>query len=178
MASTAERSETPDDGLSATPAWFEDLYKRNNDVLYQVILRIGSPAIAEEVRQETLLRAWQHRSVVVSLHENQQRVWLLTTARRLVIDSSRRTKPMSSMPTEEMVDPAGRLDRIDEVLDVRRALARLSGEQREVLALRYRADLQIAEIARVLDISETAVSTRLDRARRAFEEAYRQGGTR
>ena len=74
------------------------------------------------------------------------------------------------------------LDRTDEALDARQvvaqASARLSAAHREVLALRFAADLTCNEIAQVLGITKTAATTRLSRAMKAFEKASRQGGTR
>lgn len=53
--------------------------------------------------------------------------------------------------------------------DVRRALARLKGEHREVLCLKYVEEEPVAAIAAALGLSEHAVESRLARARRALE---------
>jgi RNA polymerase sigma-70 factor (ECF subfamily) len=183
VASTAERPIQPG-GPSPGPPWFEDLFKRNSGVLYRVLRRTCQPTTAEEVRQETWLRAWLHRIDLEPLHERQQRVWLLRTARRLTIDHARRTKARreAPMPADDIADPAACLDRTDEALDARRAVgqaaARLSPAERELLALRFVAELTPNEIAQVLGISKTAATSRLHRAMKAFERAYRQGGTR
>ncbi|CAN5708988.1 hypothetical protein BH23CHL2_BH23CHL2_30310 [soil metagenome] len=55
-------------------------------------------------------------------------------------------------------------ERTDEIERVRRAVGRLADSHREVVTLRYVADLPISEIASVLGISEAAVKMRLQRA--------------
>ncbi len=59
----------------------------------------------------------------------------------------------------------------DARLDLEHALAGLSGEHREVLALRYFLDLPVEEVARVLGISVAATKSRLHRALKALGPA-------
>ena len=178
MASTAEAPDGPYGGMSMCPPWFEELYKRNNNVLHRVLLRSCGPATVEEIRQETFLRAWKNRDKLERLHENQQRVWLLTTARRLAIDSRRTMNREAATPISDVAAPNDQYQQVDQADKVRQALSRLPTKQQEVLALRYIADLQVREIADILDLTQTAVTTRLHRARSAFKQAYGQGGTR
>jgi RNA polymerase sigma-70 factor (ECF subfamily) len=178
MAPTAEPPDGPSAGMSICPPWFEDLYKRNNNVLHRVLLPRCGPTMVDDIRQETFLRALKNLSTLQRLHEYQQRVWLLTTARRLAIDSSRTINREAATPISDVAAPNDQYEQVDEADKVRRALSRLPIEQQEVLALRYIADLQVKEIADILDLTQTAVTTRLHRARSAFKRAYGQGGTR
>ncbi|EUA07015.1 RNA polymerase sigma factor, sigma-70 family protein [Mycobacterium xenopi 4042] len=69
------------------------LYDEHAAALWRYALRLtGDRACAEDVVQETLLRAWQHPEVVGDT-ERSARAWLFTVARNLIIDESRSARP-------------------------------------------------------------------------------------
>src|ERR1700755_3632583 len=72
-------------------------------------------ARAEDVCQETLLRAWRNASV---LDESQGsvRAWLFTVARNIVIDESRTRRSKSEIPMGELPEPPSTQDSSDELL--------------------------------------------------------------
>jgi RNA polymerase sigma-70 factor (ECF subfamily) len=137
-------------------------------------------SVAEDVVQETLLRAW--RSLDALDDDSAVKPWLLTIARReharLFERKRLETVDLDALTIAE--DPAlGRTDD-HEVADVRAAIARLPGEYREPLVLQVLLGLSTDEIAAQLGLSTGAVLTRLCRARqklrvvvlgRAAEEA-------
>src|SRR5689334_21911395 len=77
---------------------------------YVLALTSGHRQAAEDVVQETLLRAWRHLDVV-SAELDRGRRWLFTVARRLVIDEARRRK---SRPAEDPVCLADRVPNQDD----------------------------------------------------------------
>ena len=82
--------------------------------------------------------------------------------------------PAGGQPTQEQAAQHGQQleGRAAEVIDLRRAVAHLSSEKRLVLALVYWLDLPIAEVARVLEVSEVAARSRLRRAVLDLRSAY------
>jgi RNA polymerase sigma-70 factor (ECF subfamily) len=125
---------------------------------------------AEDVVQETFLRAWRHGG---RLRGETARGWLFTVARRVVIDRHRRREPE---PTERRSPESGS-DELEQALlswDVTAAFRTLSPEHRAVLLEVHYRDRSIAEAARVLGIPEGTVKSRtyyaLHALRRALEE--------
>jgi putative glutamine amidotransferase len=132
---------------------------------------VGDRETAEDLRQETLARAW--RSGPRGAQAPVVRAWLHRTATNLALDELRRRKRRDPVP---LVDGAtGRDDaRRDPVL--RDALATLTAHQRLVLLLRFEAGLSLREVGELLDLSEEAARKRVARARAAFLDAYKSAG--
>ena len=74
--------------------------------------------------------------------------------------------------SQESAAPGGAAVSAEEAQIVRSTLAELPDEYRSVLAARYCEEVPVDELARLEDCSETAIRSRLARARRAFREAY------
>ena len=138
------------------------------DVFRFVLWLCRSHPVAEEVVQETFLRAW--RSLDSLKDGESAKSWLLTIARReharlyerkrhptVDIDELAAADPGALAETHER-DP-------DEVQDVRKAIMELEPEHREPLVMQVMMGYSTEEIARQLGINEGAVSTRLFRAR-------------
>src|SRR5881392_3472451 len=84
------------------------LYDEHAAVLWRYALRLtGDASRAEDVVQETLLRAWQHPEVTGD-HERSARAWLFTVARNLIIDERRSARFRNESATPE---PARTCDR-------------------------------------------------------------------
>jgi RNA polymerase sigma-70 factor, ECF subfamily len=127
-----------------------------------------SRTIAEEVLQETFLRAW--RSLDSLKDGESARAWLLTIARREHARLyERKRHPTVDIDEVSISEPAALAEHHDrdpdEVRDVRRAILELEPEHREPLILQVMMGYSTEEIARLLGINEGAVSTRLFRAR-------------
>jgi len=122
-------------------------------------------AIAEDIVQESLLRAWRSRDAL--REPAAARAWLLTIVRREHARLYER-KRLELVSLEEVADtPDGpRLAAPDaDLLTLRHAIMRLPIEYREPLLLQVLAGFSTEEIARELGLSATAVLTRLFRAR-------------
>ncbi|WP_129337318.1 sigma-70 family RNA polymerase sigma factor [Cellulomonas endophytica] len=145
---------------------------------YTLRLTGGDRGRAEDVVQETLLRAWRHPDVL-ERPPGAVRGWLFTVARRLVIDQWRAGQDRE-VPTEEPPEPPAREDTwTDEVLDgwiVADALARLTPEHRQVVVLCYFRRLTVAQAARVLGVPPGTVKSRTHYALRALRLALEEKG--
>lgn len=145
---------------------------------YCVRLTGNDRARAEDVVQETLLRAWRHSSV---LDESQGSVrgWLFTVARNIVIDEWRSRRAHTEYAVAEVPEVADSGDRTDQLLlswVVAEALTKLSADHRAVLVECYYRGLPVAEAARRLDIPEGTVKSRTHYALRALRLALEEMG--
>lgn len=156
---------------------FEALVARFEGPLYHFLrLRVGRGPVAEELAQETFLRAWRK----LHLYDPRQRfsTWLFTLAKRVAASHVRRRKSDADRTVESgpedralQADPAELAADRDEGLHLWRLAGRvLSVEQRSALWLRYAEDLPAAEIARILGRRTVTVRVLLFRAREALAE--------
>lgn len=142
-------------------------------------LLASSPAEAEEVVQEALLRLWQQAPT----WEPNGRVstWLHQVAYRLCIDNIRRRRPSVEIETiEESLPDDGtgadqRLIRMDEVSAVRDAIERLPERQKTALLLCHFQDMSQADASAVMGIGESAYESLLARARRRLRVLIESG---
>ena len=122
-------------------------------------------ALAEDIVQEALLRAWRSREALKD--PSAARPWLLTIVRREHARVYER-KRLELVPLDEAIElqPApGSADTEDELLALRHGIMKLPIEYREPLLLQVLAGFSTEEIASELALSSTAVLTRLFRAR-------------
>jgi RNA polymerase sigma-70 factor, ECF subfamily len=122
-------------------------------------------ALAEDIVQESLLRAWRSRDALKD--PGAARAWLLTIVRREHARLYERKRLELVSLDEALETPAGpRLAEPDDnLLTLRHAIMRLPIEYREPLVLQVLGGFSTEEIARELTLSSTAVLTRLFRAR-------------
>ena len=135
-------------------------------------------ARAEDVTQETLLRAWRNRAVL-DRPGSAVRAWLFTVARNIVIDESRTRRARSEFPVDEVPEPGQADDRSDELLMtwvVADAVTHLSVEHRAVLQECYFNGRSVADAARRLGIPEGTVKSRTHYALRALRLALEEMG--
>jgi RNA polymerase sigma-70 factor (ECF subfamily) len=132
---------------------------------------------AEDVAQETLLRAWRHRTILDSPPQA-VRAWLFTVARNIVIDQWRSTQAHPETPVAELPDD-GTDDESDQLLlswVVAEAMTHLSREHRDVLLECYYRGRPVAEAARRLGVPEGTVKSRTHYALRALRLALEELG--
>jgi RNA polymerase sigma-70 factor (ECF subfamily) len=126
-------------------------------------LTSGDTHRAEDIVQETMLRAWL---TGLDRHDEDRRIaWLYRVARNLAVDAHRRDRavPVGALPDDMLHRPDDTGDLADTVVDrqlVRRALARLSPEHREVLFHVHLHDRTRAEAARVIGVPQGTVKSR------------------
>jgi RNA polymerase sigma-70 factor, ECF subfamily len=145
---------------------------------YAVRLCDGDRARAEDLVQETLVRAWRHLDVL-DPSAAPVRPWLFTVAQHLAVDAyrARRARPPEVGEAAFAVVPAmdeleGTLDRIV-VVD---ALSALSPEHRAVIVETYYRGRSVADAARVLGIPPGTVKSRCHYALRALKLALAERG--
>lgn len=147
-------------------ACFGHLYDRYIAQIHRFIaLKVGTRQEAEDLTHEVFVSAWQK----LPNYKPQGypfSSWLYRIARNRVIDYYRTKKPQVSIDEQIAIDEAGlgiegdTSDEFDKGLSmasIQRALAQLSGDQREVMQLRFLDDLSPAEIAQVMGKREGAV---------------------
>jgi putative glutamine amidotransferase len=148
----------------------EAIYERHSAGLIRRLQRmLGSRETAEDLAQESFLRLWQRAPA--GLTPAEQAAWLQKTASNLAIDELRRRRHRDHGQLEEDAVAALAQDGT-EALTVREALAQLSAHERLLVLLRFQAGLSHAEIAETLAIKPEAARKRVQRARRAFADAY------
>jgi RNA polymerase sigma-70 factor (ECF subfamily) len=158
---------------------FEQLVLLYADRLYAVVLRVsGNRDEAEEVVQETFLRAWR------SLHRFEGRSQFFTWLYRIGINEARRgherrkvrpqLAPLADAAAEipdERDAPHARAQTHELRLALERAILALPLDYRMPLVLRDVEGLSTAQAAAVMDLGEAAFKSRLHRARMAVREA-------
>lgn len=158
---------------SATDRMVE-LHGEHARALWGFALRLtdGDRARAEDVVQETLLRAWRDRAILESTTAG-ARAWLFTVARRLVIDEWRSSRANREVLTEELPEPvaddaAATADALLLGWLVADAMARLTTEHRQVLVLCYFGGRSVADAAAELGVPPGTVKSRTHYALRSL----------
>jgi RNA polymerase sigma factor (sigma-70 family) len=149
-------------------------------ILNYVYRLVGDPDLAEDLTQETFLKAYRSLGQLEtdSDAEARRRAWLYRIAHNAATDHLRRRARLRWLSLDAVRGTGGG-DPAEPVTarePVRRALAALPDEQRAVLHLFAQAGLNAGEVAEVLGISEEAARKRRQRAREAFEAAYLAAG--
>ena len=151
-------------------ARFDTLVATHLDDLYRYSYWLtGNRAIAEDLVQETLLRAW--RGIDKLEEPAAAKGWLLTILRR---ENARRFErqavPEADLPVEAVADSHRHYDTSTEAFALRRALEQLPADYREPLLLQVVYGYSQKEIATRLGLSPAGVGTRLFRARQKLRE--------
>ena len=161
-------------------ALMQQLHEEHAAALRRHCLRLvnNDRARAEDVAQETLLRAWRHRTILES-PSPALRSWLFTVARNLVIDEWRRNRSHAESPVADVPEHGSRDDGSDQLLlswVVAEAVTRLSPDHRAVLLECYYRGRPVAEAARILGLPEGTVKSRTHYALRALKLALEEMG--
>ncbi|MGH8959680.1 MAG: sigma-70 family RNA polymerase sigma factor [Jatrophihabitantaceae bacterium] len=158
------------------------LHDEHAHVLWAYVVRLtgGDRARAQDVVQETLLRAWRNPAVL-DQSDGSARGWLFTVARRIVIDEWRTARSRSELVTERVPErsvPDLSEQAVDRQL-VAAALRTLSPEHRDVVIECYFRGASVAEAATTLGIPPGTVKSRTHYALRALRLALDEmGGAR
>lgn len=142
-----------------------------------VVSLTGDAAGADDIVQETLLRAWRTPRILADPPES-TRSWLFTVARHLVIDEARSARRRHEFPVDELPERAerDRTDAVFEALLVEEALADLGFEHRSVIVHCYYGGRGVAETAELLGIPAGTVKSRLHYGLRALRLALQEKG--
>ncbi|MGE2718253.1 sigma-70 family RNA polymerase sigma factor [Mycolicibacterium celeriflavum] len=150
------------------------LYAEHAAAIWRYAVRLtGDTARAEDVVQETLLRAWRHPEVTAD-GSRSARAWLFTVARNLIIDEARSARFRSESGTADIETTADRAgpDEVEAALNrmmLGEAIGELSEEHRAVISRAYYQGWTTAQIAADLQIAEGTVKSRLHYGVRALK---------
>ncbi|MGZ8736769.1 MAG: sigma-70 family RNA polymerase sigma factor [Nocardioides sp.] len=161
-------------------ALMEQLHAEHAAALWGYCMRLtGNDRLrAEDVAQETLLRAWRHFPVLDDTHGS-VRAWLFTVARNIVIDDWRSRRTRGDVTVAEVPEPADPGDHTDQLLlswVVAEAITTLTPEHRAVLLECYYRGRSVADTAERLGIPEGTVKSRTHYALRALRLALEEMG--
>jgi RNA polymerase sigma factor (sigma-70 family) len=163
--------------MSSRESEFARVYDEHLRHVYGFLAyRLRDRDLAEDLTQATFeraLRAWPR----FDPNKASERTWLLTIARNLLIDHHRRDHPELSAEIDENLLPstAGPEEAIASWPELQEALQQLGEREREVIALRFGADLSGPEIAELTELTlanvQQIVSRSLKRLRMLLEDA-------
>ena len=149
---------------------FEELYAAEAQGLFAFLTyRTGDRALAEDLLADAFERALRAK---YDKRKGSAKTWLYSIALNALRDHMRRAaaeeRAYARVEVPVPGDPFADFEHREELT---RALARLSGEEREAIALRYGAGLTVPEMAKVLGEPLTTIEGRVYRALRKLREA-------
>jgi RNA polymerase sigma-70 factor (ECF subfamily) len=157
---------------------FTELVERYQTPVYNLCHRmLGNAPEAEDAAQETFVRVYKHLADYNA--EQKLSSWVLAIASHYCIDRLRRRRitwlsleDVLPMPAEihDTARPEETAVEHESNAEVQDLLQELPPEYRLVITLRYWQDLSYAEIAQIVDSTESAVKSRLHRARRVMAQ--------
>ena len=164
---------------SGETAWerFEALYRSSRDDVYAYVATLlRDRAAAEDVTALAFERAYRRRRTF-DRRRGEERAWLFGIARNAALDELRRRRRVTELAADPE-DPSLPVEALEDGAEialrrtaVREALAKLSGREREIVALKFHAGLSNAELARVLGVSESNAGTLLYRTMEKLRKA-------
>ena len=152
---------------------FEELYAAEAQGLFGFLAyRTGDRALAEDLLADTFERALRSRARY-DRRKGSKKTWLYAIALNLLRDNARRAAAEEralSRSGPPAADGPSELEGVEHRDEVQRALARLSAEEREAIALRFGAELTVPEMAEALREPLTTVEGRVYRALRKLRD--------
>jgi RNA polymerase sigma-70 factor (ECF subfamily) len=171
------RNDRPDSAGSADEALVTSLYAEHGATLLAYATRLtGDRQLAEDVVQETLLRAWRNAAKLTE-ERGSIRGWLFTVARNIVTDRVRARQARPAEVSESPATPPIAHDHADDVVTsvyVRHALQTLSPEHRAVLVTVYYGGKTATEAAEILGVPPGTIKSRSYYALRALRNAIEE----
>ena len=153
------------------------LFERHQRALFQYFVHVSRERdLAEDLLQDVFFRMLKYRQTYSS--EGRFVAWMFQIARNTYMDHRRKRPVVEMAPPEarEFTDPAPLADREvergQEVALLRRALAALPEDKRELLMLSRFENLRYDEIAKILDCEVGAVKVRVFRAVKHLGQIY------
>ena len=155
------------------PDDFERLYEEHAQPLFGFLAyRTGDRSLAEDLLADTFERALRARARF-DRRKASEKTWLYAIALNLLRDHARRkgseARALDRLP-QEPANPRDGLAGVEHRDEAARAMAILSDEEREALALRFGADLTVPEMAKLLGEPLARVEGRVYRSLRKLRE--------
>jgi RNA polymerase sigma-70 factor (ECF subfamily) len=153
---------------------FDALYRDARDDVYAYAATLlRDSAAAEDVAAAAFERAYRRRGRY-DARRGSPRAWLFGIARNAALDELRRRKRAAAAelpPPADGPDPGEAAELAAQLDAVRAALGRMPARERELIALKYHAELSNAELAAVLGVSVSNAGTLVHRAMTKLREA-------
>ncbi len=141
-------------------------------LISRIVGRTSGPAVAEELAQETFLRAYRALPNFDPEGPAKLSTWLLTIATRIAIDERRKSSPEPSSDDEEFErtpastpSPEAEVEADQMRTRIEWAASQLPSDQRAALVLAEFHGFSMEEISRALDIPVATAKTKAFRAR-------------
>ena len=158
---------------------FERLYAEHAQALFGFLMyRLGDRALAEDVLADTFERVLRARARFDS-RRGSEKTWIYSIALNRVRDLARRgeaeRRALEGVGPSPGAGGAEAIEHVDRRAARNAALAGLTEEERNAIALRFGADLTVPEMARVTGEPLTTVEGRVYRALRKLRATLDQG---
>ena len=148
--------------------WDEIYGKHYSELLRWCLGACGDKALAEDLVQETFLRALQNADTVEDLGPQQCRAWLYRTIKNLLYDRYRRAVLESEYLQQMDEDPAY-MDPGIQQTENELILQMLTPEDRMLFTLRYMEGYNASEISEMLQINAGTIRAKLSRCRKILK---------
>lgn len=172
--------------LGGDPTGFEQIVRHYSGMVFALAARLVGPWEAEEVVQETFLRAWRGLETfrgeaslktwlyTIALNRTKARAGTLARMRKLFATKNAAAEEDQPWPGEEAPDPSASPEdqavALEERARLRRAIRNLPEEFRHAVVLRDLEGLSYADVAGVLNVPIGTVRSRIARGRAALVE--------
>ncbi len=156
--------------------WFEKLYDTHADAIWRHFYhRLGDSERSKELMQEVFLKTWQY--VMQGKEIEHDKAFLYRIAKNLFINEIRTKKSQTSLDSLgetgfEVKDESNMTNTYAEHAELMERLAMIKDSHRTVLVMRYIDDLQVKEIASILEENETNISMRIKRGIESLKQTY------
>jgi RNA polymerase sigma-70 factor (ECF subfamily) len=151
--------------VSDDPAEFEKLVREHQAMVFSLACNfLGNRETAEELAQDVFLQLSRHLGSICSpLH---LRAWLRRVTAHRCIDAARRAPRVRAVSLEDALQPAAASPDPDPLLarTLERLVRSLPPKARLMLILRYQEDLELREIAELVDLPVNTVKSSLHRS--------------
>ena len=150
---------------------FADVVQEHQSMVFSIAYHfLHDRSLAEEAAQDVFLRLYRNLASIKS--PKHLVFWLRKVACRRALDEARKLPKAPLTSLEDVAEPAEDPPDSDPLLSrgLRRIVASLPEDSRAVIILRYQEELDLAEIARILDLPLNTVKSRLERSLAVLRE--------
>ena len=146
-------------------AAFGEIVRGHEAMVYSLALHfLRSPSMAEDLAQDVFLELYRNLGSIKS--GDHLRFWLRKVTCHRSIDRVRRRKPNGELSLEDVPEPAAAAQVRDPLLEEKlwKLVATLPGKPRMAVILRYQEEMELREIAEVMEIPINTVKSSIERA--------------